>query len=51
MHQAIQTTRTVASFCSAFNFRSLPKSVVELAKAIVLDTLGALNLSLGCVNQ
>lgn len=42
MHQAMQTTRTVAGFCAAFNFGSLPKSVVELAKKIVLDTLGAL---------
>lgn len=42
MHQTMQTTRTVVDFCSSFNFGSLPKPVVEQAKKIVLDTLGAL---------
>ena len=42
MDRGMQTTRTVADFCSSFSFGSLPKPVVEQAKKIVLDTLGAL---------
>ncbi|MFC1915022.1 MmgE/PrpD family protein [Chloroflexota bacterium] len=39
---ATDTTGTLAGFCSAFNFRALPEPVVECAKKIVVDTLGAM---------
>ncbi|MFC1913353.1 MmgE/PrpD family protein [Chloroflexota bacterium] len=38
---ATDTTSTLADFCSDFNFRTLPGTVVECAKKIVMDTLGA----------